>query len=188
MPLFDHFNLLAPFYDQVIPVNNINHLVEIIGLPTDGWLLDAGGGTGRVAKELVGLASKIFVADLSRNMLIQACEKGDLHTVQTHTEKVPFPDNSFDRIIMIDALHHVCDHQETADELWRVLKPGGRIVIEEPDIRNFGVKMMAIAEKIALMRSHFINPLRIARLFPSVNSNTRIEIIGSNAWVIIDKN
>lgn len=188
MPLFDHFNFIAPFYDQVIPINNIDFLVDIIGLPVDGLLLDAGGGTGRVAIELVGLAQKIFVADLSRNMLIQASEKGDLYTVQTHTEKVPFPDNSFDRIIMIDALHHVCDHQETADELWRVLKHGGRIVIEEPDIRNLGVKMMAIAEKVALMRSHFINPHRIVNLFPNTISDVRIETIGSNAWVIIDKN
>ena len=46
-----------------------------------------------------------------------------------------------------------------------VLKPGGSIVIEEPDIRKFTVKLIALAEKITLMRSHFLSPDKIAGLF-----------------------
>jgi demethylmenaquinone methyltransferase/2-methoxy-6-polyprenyl-1,4-benzoquinol methylase len=48
----------------------------------------------------------------------------------------------------------------------RVLEPEGRSVIEEPDIRTFGVKLVALAEKILLMRSHFLSPIQIASLFP----------------------
>ena len=64
---------------------------------------------------------------------------------------------------------------------------GGKIVIEEPDIRNFGVKFVALAEKVALMRSHFISPPRIAGFFSDTQSRTRIEQDGFNAWVIIDR-
>lgn len=187
MPLFDHFNFLAPFYDRAIQLNNIEELKKFINLPTQGILLDAGGGTGRVAKELVGLADNIFVADLSMNMLRQAQEKTGLLLVRSHTELYPFPNGIFDRVIMIDAMHHVCDHQQTADEMWRVLKPGGRIVIEEPDIRNTNVKLVAIAEKIALMRSHFINPVRIAGMFTKWDAKIQIEVEDFNTWVIIDK-
>ena len=59
---------------------------------------------------------------------------------------------------MVDALHHVIHQGQTAREMYRVLKPGGRIVIEEPDIRKFGVKLIAVAEKLLLMRSHFLSP------------------------------
>ena len=38
---------------------------------------------------------------------------------------------SFERVIMVDALHHVYNHARAAAELWRFVKPGGRIVIEE---------------------------------------------------------
>ena len=64
---------------------------------------------------------------------------------------------------MVDALHHVINHGQTAREMYRVLKPGGRIVIEEPDIRSFYVKLIAVAEKLLLMRSHFLSPQRDRR-------------------------
>lgn len=46
----------------------------------------------------------------------------------------------------------------------RVLKPGGRLVIEEPDINRFPVKLIALGEKLALMGSHFYSPQQISYL------------------------
>jgi demethylmenaquinone methyltransferase/2-methoxy-6-polyprenyl-1,4-benzoquinol methylase len=88
---------------------------------------------------------------------------------------------------MVDALHHVIHQQATADELWRILQPGGRIVIEEPDFRTFTVKLLALAEKLALMRSHFLSPPQIAALFPQPNARIQVETGKFNAWVIVEK-
>ena len=187
MRILDHFNLIAPLYDRAIPLQNIEHLISLLDISPGGSLLDAGGGTGRVSNVLTDYYSCVCVADLSEMMLKQALRKGGLCTVQSHTEYLPFLDETFDDIIMVDALHHVCDHEMTARELWRVIKAGGRIVIEEPDIRKVGVKLIAIAEKIALMRSHFINPVRIAKLFSETNASTEIYTDGANSWVVIDK-
>ena len=134
-----------------------------------------------------GKASQVVVADLSCKMLIEARQKDGLQPVCSHTEKLPFPDGTFARIIMVDALHHVCDQRETVDELWRTLQPGGRLVIEEPDLRVFAVKLIALGEKLALMRSHFLSPLRIAELFDYTNARVRLETGNSNAWIIVEK-
>lgn len=187
MRIFDHFNFFAPIYDRVIPLLNLEQLISLLDITPGGSLLDAGGGTGRVSKALTDYYSCVCVADLSEMMLKQAFSKGGMCTVQSHTEYLPFLDGTFDNIIMVDALHHVCDHEMTAKELWRVIKAGGRIVIEEPDIRKFGVKLIAIAEKIALMRSQFINPMRIAKLFSATNARSDIYTDGGNSWVVIDK-
>ncbi len=187
MPLLDHFGILAPIYDRAIQLRQPEKIIALLGLPVSGALLDAGGGTGRVAQALRGLANPLVVADLSSGMLRQAQGKAGLQTVNSETEKLPFADEAFDRVIMVDALHHVINHEQTARELWRVLKPGGRIVVEEPDIRTISVKMMALAEKLALMRSHFISPLRISALFSYPNAVTRIERESYNAWIIVDK-
>jgi demethylmenaquinone methyltransferase/2-methoxy-6-polyprenyl-1,4-benzoquinol methylase len=185
--MFDHFGFLAPVYEKLIQPKDPQEIREFGGLPTNGTLLDAGGGTGRIAQALCGQAGMIVVADLSLKMLAQAQSKADLQLVCNHSERLPFPSASFERVIMVDALHHVIDQQQTADELWRVLKPGGRLVIEEPDIRVWSVKLMAVFEKLALMRSHFLSPPQIAALFPHHQTKVSIETKGYNAWVIVER-
>ena len=188
MPIFDHFDFLAPLYEKFIQPKDPQEICALAGLPVAGALLDAGGGTGRIAQFLTGKASSVTVADLSCKMLREASRKDGLRPVCTHTEKLPFPDACFERIIMVDALHHVCSHRETAAELWRVLQPGGRLVIEEPDVRRWPVKLIALAEKLALMRSHFLSPPRIAALFrPYAGAKVHIEADQYIAWVILHK-
>ena len=187
MPIFDHFDFLAPLYETFIPPKDPQEMWALADLPVSGALLDASGGTGRVAQFMSGKANPIVVADLSHKMLSEARQKDGLRPVCSRTEKLPFPDESFERIIMVDTLHHVCDQRETVDELWRTLQPGGRLVIEEPDLRLFGVKLLALAEKLALMRSHFLSPPRIAELFHYPDARVRIETGKFNAWVIAEK-
>jgi len=187
MPYSSHFDLIAPIYDHFIGARDPIKLTALANLPTDGILLDVGGGTGRIAFSMKEMASCLVVVDLSLNMLRQAIKKDGLRAVCSPSEKLPFPNESFERVIMVDALHHVYDHQLTARELWRVIKPNGCVVIEEPDIRTFSVKLVALAEKITLMRSHFISPLKIETLFSFPNAKTRLEYDGYTSWVIIEK-
>lgn len=185
--MLDHFGFLAPFYERFIKPKSPDILSEFLDLPVDGTLLDVGGGTGRVSGFLTDQAGKVIVADLSEKMLLQSHAKNGLTPVCSHAEKLPFPDNYFERVIMVDALHHVCNQKETAAELWRVVKPSGKIIIEEPDITHWGVKLVALGEKIALMRSHFLSPAKIKDLFHSQTNNLQIHTEGYNAWVIIEK-
>lgn len=183
----DHFDFIAPFYDRFFRVRQPQRLVDILALPTPGSLLDAGGGTGRVAHTLQPYVGQVVVADISRGMCAQAAAKEHLQAVCAPSEYLPFADHTFDRIIMVDALHHVHHASQTALELWRVLKPGGRLVIEEPDIRTFSVKIVALLEKLALMRSHFYSPPRIAAFFASTTASVTIQREAYTAWVIAVK-
>jgi len=186
--LFDHFSLLAPFYDHVFSFRDPIRLRELLDLPTEGRLLDAGGGTGRVAQAFRGLVDHIVVADLSAPMLRQAAQKGGLDLAQAHAERLPFPDASFDRILIVDAFHHFCDHRQAAADLWRVLIPGGRLVIEEPNIEAWQVKLVALAERLMLMRSQFHSPGDMARLFETLGGRVDVhEDHGFNAWIVVEK-
>ena len=120
-------------------------------------------------------------------MLTQAQTKKSLFPVCAPTEILPFPDNTFDRIVMVDALHHVEDAYSTLTELWRVTKAGGRIIIEEPDISTGAVKILAIIEKIILMRSHFVSPDKIMRFFMDFGAQSKIIKFDYTAWIVIEK-
>jgi ubiquinone/menaquinone biosynthesis C-methylase UbiE len=183
---FDHFDLIAGLYNRVARFSAPASLLDLLALPSSGLLLDAGGGTGLVAEALCNMVREVVVEDLSRRMLRHAADKG-LVTACAPAEHLPFASSAFDRIIMVDALHHVFDQHQTVAELWRVLAPSGRIVIIEPDIHKFAVQLIAFGEKILFMRSHFLPAGKIAALF--TNENTHVQLIcdGFNVWVCAEK-
>lgn len=185
--MFDHFGILAPVYEKYIKPKYPERLAELIKLPINGSLLDVGGGTGRVSQFFNQDVGNLFIADLSHKMLAESKSKKDLLPICSYSEYLPFPSDHFERIIMIDVLHHVCDQQQTIDELWRVLKTGGRIIIEEPDIHHWAVKLIAIGEKLALMRSHFLDATEIMELFDKFPGKKETIQEGHNAWVVIEK-
>jgi demethylmenaquinone methyltransferase/2-methoxy-6-polyprenyl-1,4-benzoquinol methylase len=184
----DHFDLLAPLYDRVISSPDPERLKHLLRLPTSGRLLDAGGGTGRASCALRPLVGKLVISDPSGPMLQQAAARGALEAIQGSSERLPFEDESFDRIMVVDALHHFHNQQTAINELLRVLKPGGRLLIEEPDIHRWQVKLVALAEKILLMRSHFLSPQEIQTLLAAHGQEATIQSDGEfAAWIYIDK-
>jgi len=182
-----HFDLLAPFYERVIRPPDPRILAELLELPAETTLLDAGGGTGRVAAVLASLVKDIVVSDLSAHMLAEARDTHGLVAVQAHAEHLPFPTGHFGRILVVDALHHFCQAEEAIVELARVLAPGGRMVIEEPNIEEWSVKVLAVAEKLALMRSHILRPDRIRALAAAEGLEAHTIRDGYTAWIVAAK-
>jgi len=187
MARFDHFDLLAPLYETVIKPKEPETLWRHLNVPATGALLDLGGGTGRVAQHMRGKADQVVVADLSCKMLAEARLKDGLGPVCAPSEWLPFADGTFSRIIMVDALHHVINQKATVKEMLRVLAQDGVLVIEEPDVRKFSVKLIALGEKLALMRSHFLRPAEIAELFQQKNADAQIAYEDSTAYIIAQK-
>ena len=183
----DHFGILAPFYERFIKPFYPERLIALAELNPDCIILDVGTGTGRLSQFFHTKAARVVVMDESLDMLLQAQKKEGLQPNLSHAEHLPFDAHTFDRIFMVDVLHHVADQQKTADELWRVLKPGGRIIIEEPNIHKFGSKMIALAEKLAFMRSHFLSPERITQLFPDKTAAIQLDYDGSFVRILVDK-
>lgn len=112
-----------------------------------------------------------------------------MNAVQAGADALPFPNGAFERVIVVDALHHFSRQQAAIKELTRVLIPGGRLLIEEPDLKQFAVKIVAVLEKLLFMESHFVAPEDIARALSRVGlsvlpiqRDTRFR-----AWIAADK-
>lgn len=185
--MIEHFDVLAPLYDRLIAPPDPTRLRALLDLPADGWLLDAGGGTGRITCQLRSFAGNVVLLDRSQPMLRKAQEK-DLSALQSDVTRLPFADNQFKRVVVVDALHHFANQRAAIGELVRVLQPGGRLVIEEPDIALAVVKLVALAERLALMGSYFATADEISAMVVAYGARVRVERDGKFAvWVIVEK-
>jgi demethylmenaquinone methyltransferase/2-methoxy-6-polyprenyl-1,4-benzoquinol methylase len=187
MPLFDHFGWIAPYYDRLASAPDVAFWREALRLPSAGRLLDAGGGTGRISQPLAGAVDAVVLVDTAWKMAAQARLKPKLFPLTAEAEALPFVSESFSRVMMVDALHHVRDPRLCAREMLRVLEPGGRLVILEPDIHRASGKVVALLEKLLLMRSHFLSTQAILTLFANAGVHTQARRVQHQVLVTVDR-
>ena len=172
--MLDHFSIIAPIYEHLIPPPDPSRLREMAELTRESVVLDAAGGTGRTSALYASEVHRIVVCDTSLGMLKEAQGKG-LETVQAAIEELPFKDDEFDVILLVDAFHHLENQRKALKELLRVLKPTGTLIIEEPDIRYPLIKIIAFLEKLFLMRSHFVSVKKISQWVNDTGGNSTIK-------------
>lgn len=111
------------------------------GVRRGAKVLDLAGGTGDLTRkfsEMVGDSGKVVLADINASMLSVGRDRltddgvvGNIEYVQANAEALPFPDNSFDCITMAFGLRNVTDKDKALASMYRVLKPGGQLMVLE---------------------------------------------------------
>ena len=161
------FDLIAPLYDffHFGKEKTIRNIKTLGDFSLSDKIVDVGGGTGRIAENLVPHIRAVFVVDKSIKMIEQCRKKRDLTCVIGDVEHLPFPDNYFDKIIVVDAFHHFQDQRQAIKEMCRVLKTTGAIIIEEFNPKRLGGRLIVILEKILKLSSTFYTPEEFKSLF-----------------------
>jgi len=115
--------------------------LDIVGgmLHAGDKVLEVGTGTGRFSLTVAGLADKVVALDVSRSMILTAQAKSVHDRVKQEVSFVvgsgaslPFVDATFDVVIAVKVLSHFEDIDPFVAEISRVLKSGGRIIIDVP--------------------------------------------------------
>ena len=112
-------------------------IIDRLEIKEDDIVLDIAAGTGEPGLTIAGIAKKgkVIGTDLSDEMLqiaeVNAVAKGlkNYSTKASDVSKLPFDDNSFTKISCRMGFMFFPDMQVAADEMYRVLKPGGRVAI-----------------------------------------------------------
>lgn len=115
--------------------------IDCSGVHRGQRVLDLAGGTGDLAAKfsrLVDEQGQVVLADINESMLKMGREKlrdrgivGNISYVQANAEALPFPDNYFDCITISFGLRNVTDKDKALRSMFRVLKPGGRLLVLE---------------------------------------------------------
>lgn len=141
------FDSVAPKYDLMNDLMSMGihrlwkrHAINTLGLLPHHQVLDLASGTGDLALRIAPLLNdqgKITLSDINESMLNigkqRMIDAGHLRAeyAVANAESLPFADNSFDRITMAFGLRNVTDKQQALNELHRVLKPNGLLMVVE---------------------------------------------------------
>ena len=106
-------------------------------------ILDYGCGPGTFLMKLNKLSnSNLYGVDISDEFIEQSINNfkkyniNNIKVQKVEPEKLPFEDQKFDVILIVDVIHHLDDIKKNINEIKRILKKGGKLLIYEPNKLN----------------------------------------------------
>jgi ubiquinone/menaquinone biosynthesis C-methylase UbiE len=121
------------------PIITRKRLLEVLGPAPGEQLLELGPGTGYytlpVARRLDG--GRLFIVDIQQEMLDHTMRRAgqagisNVTPTQGDATALPYDDGQFDAAFLVTVLGEIPDEQAALQELARVLRPGGRLVVGE---------------------------------------------------------
>jgi len=115
--------------------------IQLSGVKAGMTAADIGAGTGFITEGLLKLGIRVIAVDQSDVMLAELKRKFNnsilLECKTGESEDLLLPDASVDRAFANMYLHHTESPQNAIEEMARILKPGGRLVITDLDEHNF---------------------------------------------------
>lgn len=157
--VYDVLNLVIPYQEL------LDEITKEADIKKEDLVLDAGIGTGNLVPLLEKQEAKVIGLDFSQEALTICKKKNPNTQVILHdlTQKLPFLDNYFDKIISNNALYNIPREKrlETIIELKRVLKPGGKIVISNLHKGFKPIKIYLATIKENIKRFGFFNTIKL---------------------------
>lgn len=117
---------------RIVRKTELNLLIEFLNPQPGETILDAGCGTGIFTTDFLEKGPKLVGMDISPKMLEVAAHKSrglDFLPVNGNILALPFLDNYFDKVISNTAIEYIAEGEKAVSELFRVLKPGGTLII-----------------------------------------------------------
>lgn len=116
---------------------DLDAMIKVAALTGTERVLDAGTGTGHTALAFARHAAAVVAVDLTENMLTQgrqlAVDQGLTNVEFRHAdvEALPFGANEFDLVVSRYSAHHWPNPHHALREFGRVLRPGGRLILND---------------------------------------------------------
>ena len=121
---------------SVLKQAKYRRITSMMDDPSGQRCLDIGADNGVISLLLRRRGGSWASADLDAHTVasIRQLVGDDVH--QLDGARTPFPDRAFDQIVVVDYLEHIPDDDRFAEELARILKPGGRVIVNVPHVKS----------------------------------------------------
>ncbi len=126
-------------------------------------ILDAGCGEGITLEKLVKLFPRAHIVGMDTEAEnLEICRKHGLPVQEGSLYALPFADASFDTVLFSEVIEHLDAPEKALSEIFRVLRPGGRVIIIFPNDRTFLLARLAMG----MVREAFYNPGHVRQWTP----------------------
>jgi ubiquinone/menaquinone biosynthesis C-methylase UbiE len=148
-------------------IEHLHRYAVATGLCEKKIVLDIACGEGYGSNLLSKVAARVYGVDISEEAVAHATrkyKKENLSFIAGSADKIPLEQSSVDVVVSFETLEHHDRHQEMMDEVKRVLKPGGKLLLSSPektiykdrDADNpYHIKEITFSELKALIKSNF---------------------------------
>lgn len=112
---------------------------------SDKKILDVGCGDGTLGIKLIYQGNIVYGCDIVKKNLA-AAKKGGLITALVDFERdaLPYPENSFDFVILGDVIEHMFDTDGLLKKCYKVLKPKGKLIVTTPNLASLARRIMLL--------------------------------------------
>jgi len=128
---------LKLFRKSLLKQAKLRRIVGLLGATRGEDCLDVGGDNGVVSYHLRALGGTWTSVDMSEKAVESIRKLVGENVKLIQPPALPFPDETFDVLVIIDLLEHVEDDAAFIAECHRVLKPTGRLIVNVPHIKRF---------------------------------------------------
>ena len=124
------------FSKSVLKQEKFKQITTFLGETHGLQCLDIGSDNGVISYLLRARGGIWKSADLDEQAVRSIRELVKQGVVQIDGRQTPFQDDEFDRVVIVDFLEHIRTDKEFIHELFRIMKPGGELIINVPHIKS----------------------------------------------------
>lgn len=173
---------LLEFSEEVLLfLNNIKHNI--------GSRVLLVGEVGELGKRIRAFGVQVTILEPSRRdeICFSHVMNENCTVVNGQLEYMPFDDNYFDKIIVLDYLNHTADCDKSVKEINRVLKHDGEVIVEDLNLKDIKVKLKYFKHRICGNNIHYNYPSEIQNIFKKFDFEGTLKEIDNKRYIYIGK-
>jgi ubiquinone/menaquinone biosynthesis C-methylase UbiE len=160
-------NLIVKVQELIYTIGGtkrIQIMSEYIDIKPNDIILDIGGNTGKITEAYSNNCKEVVVLEPIHSVVEYGrSHRPNIKFVEGGGENIPLPDKYFDKVVASASFHHFSDQDNALEEMKRVLKSDGKIIILEIDPNTPRGKRLKFCETLFHTGANLHQPLQLSK-------------------------